>query len=373
MKLGLVASTGIHAALLAWGMVTLASPPPLKVVDVEALPVDLVPIESITQTVKGSKKAKPSNKPAPKRTKNQNLITKAVHVGDTKTDIKAEAKKAIKAPPVEKTAVPTPAPKPPPAKKPAPAPKPKVAEKPEPKPKTDIAMLTKKAQEAKPPEKTAEEAFKKLPEKVAPPKKRPEKPKPEKAEKVEKKPEKPKPEKKKPKKPEKKTAETEKKNDSKKDAKKVTSKKPSDTKTKKKSDATKKAVVNNADPNAGGAKSSKEKAGLGAKKSNNASKLSQSEIDAVRGRLEGCWSVSDLTGHPDAAKMRARVTFKLTKSGELDGRVKVKVTGTDRGTKATLAVRVRAAVTECAPYNLPADKYENWSNVVVNFSLQDML
>ena len=78
--------------------------------------------------------------------------------------------------------------------------------------------------------------------------------------------------------------------------------------------------------------------------------------------------------HPDAQKMRAKVEFKLTKSGDIDGRVKVKVTGTDRGTSATLAVNVRGTIQECAPYsNLPAEKYETWKDMVVNFSLQDML
>ncbi|MEE9313391.1 MAG: hypothetical protein V3V02_01970 [Rhizobiaceae bacterium] len=339
MKAGLTSSVAVHVAALAWGMVSLASPTPLSVPDVEALPIDIIPIEAITKTIKGAKKADPAKKPAPKKTKLPPKIKQAVNVGDTNNDTKAKAPKVEKAPPVEKTEVPTPVERPAPAKKPTPVPTPKLA--PKPKPKTDIAMLLKKSETLEP-EKPAEEAFKKLPQKVSTPKQRPTKPKPEAAETT-----------------------------TRKEVKKVTSAKSKNTK--KKTDATKKAVVNKTKSSSGGAKRSTKKAALGAKKANNSTKLAQSEIDALRGRLEGCWSVGDLTGHPDADKMRARVTFKLTRSGEIDGRVKVKVSGTDRGTKSTLAVRVRAAVTECAPYELPQDKYETWSDVVVNFSLRDML
>lgn len=341
MRAGVATSVLAHIVVLAWGMVSLASTKPLTVPDVEALPIDIIPFESITKTIKGAKKADPAKKPAPKPTKSPPRPKPAVNVGDAKLDVKVDAPKTKKTPPVEKTEAPTPKPAPTPAKKPTPVPTPKLAEKP--KPKTDIAMLLKKSETTEPKEEV-EEAFKKLPEKVSLPKKRPAKPKPEAAETNERKVE-----------------------------KEVAVAEQKKAEPKKETDAKKKAVVNKEKSSAGGAKSSKEKEALGAKKANNTAKLSQSEIDAVRGRLEGCWSVGDLTGHPDADKMRARVTFNLTRSGDLDGRVKVKVSGTDRSTKATLAVRVRAAVTECAPYNLPEDKYENWSEVVVNFSLQDML
>ena len=93
----------------------------------------------------------------------------------------------------------------------------------------------------------------------------------------------------------------------------------------------------------------------------------------MRGRLEGCWSAGILSGNPDAAKIRAKVSFKLTKAGDIDGRVKVKVSGGDRQTKSAFAISVKSAVSECAPYKLPAEKYETWADVVVNFSLADML
>ncbi len=341
MKAGVATSFLAHAAVLTWGMVSLAAPTPLEVQDVEALPIDIVPFEELTKSIQGEKKADPAPKPAPKQTVKPPTQRPAVNAGDTDNDQKAEAPKVAKAPPVEKTEAPTPEPSPKEAEKPKPVPTPKLA--PEPKPKTDIALLTKQSVEPRP-DTPVEETFEKLPEKVAAPKSRPEKPKPE-------------------------AAETNKR----KEEKEVAKATPKKAETKKKTETTKKATVNKSKANAGGAKRSKDKTALGTKKSNNATKLAQSEIDALRGRLEGCWSVGDLTGHPDADKMRAKVTFNLTRAGDIDGRVKVKVSGTDRSTRSVLAVRVRAAVSDCAPYKLPLEKYETWSEVVVNFSLQDML
>lgn len=341
MKAGFTISALAHVTLLAGAMVSLAAPKPLSAPDVEALPIDIVPFEELTKSVQGDKKAEPKQPPAPKATVEPPKVEQAVNVGDTDVDKKADAPKKAPAPPVEKTEAPTPEPAPRPVEKPVSVPTPKLA--PEPEPKKDIALLLKEnAPEQPDTTEPAEEAFEKLPQKVATPKKRPAAPKPEIA----------------------------KTNDRKKTEQKEAQAKESK---KKKTDATKKAVVNKADANAGGAKRSKKKAGLGTKKASNSTRLAQSEIDAIRGRLEGCWSVGDLTGHPDAATMRAQAVFKLTQQGDIDGRVKVKVTGTDRSTKATLAVRVRSAVIECAPYSLPTEKYDSWSNVTVNFSLQDML
>lgn len=343
MKAGIATSFTVHALFLAGAMVSLASPPPFKTPEIEAITTELIPFEELTKSVIGDRKAELTPTPAPKQTTRPQQRPEAQNAGDTESDKPSDAEKLTKAPPVEKTEAPTPTPavkpEPRPEKEPEPVakpepkpepkpesvkkeePEPKAEPEPEPKEKTDIALLVEKNNQPQETEEAKPE-FQKLPDRVAAPKRRPSRP---------------------------------------------------TTKTAEQTDAKKKAVVNKADANAGGAKASNKKASKGVKKSNNASKLAQSEIDALRGRLEGCWSVGDLTGHPDADKMRATVTFNLNRSGEIEGRVKVKVSGTDRGTRATLAVRVRAAVTECAPYNLPQEKYETWSEVVVNFSLADML
>ena len=71
--------------------------------------------------------------------------------------------------------------------------------------------------------------------------------------------------------------------------------------------------------------------------------------------------------------MRARVTFKLTIDGRIDGLVRAKVTGTSGATRAVFSRRVKNAVKECQPYKLPPEKFDTWSDVVVNFSLTDLL
>ena len=65
MKTGLTTSVVMHAALLGFGLFSLSAPKAFDVADVEALPVDIVPIESMTQIQQGDKKAPMSEKPAP--------------------------------------------------------------------------------------------------------------------------------------------------------------------------------------------------------------------------------------------------------------------------------------------------------------------
>ena len=85
MKAGVTASIVAHIAFLALGVVSLAAPPPLAVPDVEALPIDIVPIESLTKSIQGDRKAKPKTPPAPKQTKRKTQVRDAKNVGDTKS------------------------------------------------------------------------------------------------------------------------------------------------------------------------------------------------------------------------------------------------------------------------------------------------
>lgn len=356
MKAGFTISAAAHVLVLAGAMVSLASPTPLQAPDVEALPIDIIPFETLTKSVEGDQKAPKEDTPAPKQTVEPPKQSEAVNVGDTDNDTKAEAERKAPEPPVEKTEAPTPASRPEP-KEPTPVPTPELAPKPE--PKQDIALLLKKTEPQPETVQESEEALK-LPEKVATPRERPTEQQLERA-KTDKR------------KKEQEIAEAKAKAEAD-EKKKQDEAKLKAAEKKKADDAKKKAVVNKAEAAAGGAKRSKKKKSLGTKKGNNATKLAQSEIDALRGRLEGCWSAGILSGNPDAAKIRAQVKFKLSRDGAIDGRVKVKVTGGDRQTKAAFAISVKSAVNECAPYNnLPAEKYETWADVTVNFSLADML
>ena len=53
MKTGLTTSVVMHAALLGFGLFSLSAPKAFDVADVEALPVEIVPIESMTQIPAG--------------------------------------------------------------------------------------------------------------------------------------------------------------------------------------------------------------------------------------------------------------------------------------------------------------------------------
>jgi len=127
MKLGVTVSSAAHVAILTWGLISISGPKPLMVAEVEALPVDIVPIESITRSVQGEKKADLTDKPAPKPTERPELEP-AENIGETKNDAKAskDAKKeapptqaaSASSPPEAPEAVPTPEINPDPAPRP---------------------------------------------------------------------------------------------------------------------------------------------------------------------------------------------------------------------------------------------------------------
>ena len=341
MKTGLATSALAHVAVLAFGIVSLAAPKQLEVPDVEALPIDIIPYEELTKSIAGAKKADPTTRPAPRPTIAPPREEPAINVGNTNVDVKADAPEDNKVPPVEKVEAPAATPEPRPPEPVTPVPTPNLA--PDPKPKTDIAMLLKENQ-PEPDEVVEEESPVVLPKKVAVPKRRPQRPKTE-------------------------TAQTNKRKDEKKPVETAKAKADEE----RESDAKKKAVLDKAKASAGGAKRSTEQASLGTQKANSESKMSQNELDALRSALEGCFNAGDLPGHQDAATMRARVTFRLSRAGDIEGLVRARVTGTSGATKAVFSRRVKNAVKECAPYKLPAEKYETWADVVVNFSLTDLL
>ena len=331
MRAGLATSLVVHTAVLGFAVVSLASPKPLEVDDVEALPIELVSVEDITRAVEGDREASVEQPPAPKPTTAPPRPEPAQNVGNADSDRQADAPEPKPAPPVEQArSEPEPAPAPEPKPRPEPKPEAKAPEpKPEPDPepqKTDLALLTKQAIEETQAEQKAEPEPK-LPTRVVTPKRRPTPPK--------------RVEKPKPKKPE-----------------------PKETKT---------ALLDKAEPSAGGAKRSERKAGLGTRRGNNAVKLSASEIDALRSQIQSCWNVGALAGSDDADTLRARVTFQLDRAGAIQGKPNVKVSGGTARTERTFGGSARRAVIRCAPYKLPADKYDTWGEVVVNFSLRDML
>ncbi|HZG28603.1 MAG TPA: hypothetical protein VE079_09105 [Ensifer sp.] len=428
MRGSVVTSALIHAVVLAIALISLGSPPPLEVQPTESLPVDIVPIEQFTNIQQGEKTAPLKEKSSPKATKRQDKVDNAENVGENSVDLKspptpslrpqntevaaapkpADAAKDtqtnnVKEIQKEQTAAPSPSDVPVPTPEPTP-PKPESAP-PKPTPAPEQAKPEPKPEPPKPEPKPQEQPEKAddnpTPDALPVPtqKPTPEKPKQEEAKKEPTPQEKPKPEQKEAKVEPKPRPDT--KSDSKSDAKseaKTESKNQakSDTKTasadskngkdKEKKESAKSAssrdtdkladevsaLLNKEDAAGGGAKRSNQEASLGGKKTLGAGKLSQSELDALKGVIQNNWNV--IPGMMDAQNIRIRVSFHLDRSGEIVGDPQVTVTGGDGSSRDVLASSAKRAILKSAPFtSLPADKYDTWSDVVVNFDPSDFM
>lgn len=352
MKAGLITSVTLHAVLLGVGLVSLSAPRAFEVGDIEALPVDIIPIESITQVQQGDKKAPMAEKPAPVPTAKPEVVADAQKVGDNAIDMdtpptpveKPRPVKAAEAPPPS----PEPAPKPVEQKKPEPVKLPEP--KPEPVPATEVTPAPQPRQEVKPdpvPEtkvaETAEAESVKLPESAPSPQARPQPPQAQTAKA---------PDRKEPEKPAKQQASKPKSEEKQFDADEVA------------------ALLNKDKASGGGAKRSTQQAALGGDRTTGGSKLSQSEMDALRGQIQRCWNVP--AGALDAQGLKVSIQFRLDRAGAIEGRPEIISGGGSAGVERAAAESARRAVLQCAPYNLPADKYDAWADVIVHFDPSEM-
>ncbi|MEW7008096.1 cell envelope integrity protein TolA [Lentilitoribacter sp. EG35] len=347
MQIGLVISSFLHVAILSWALLSFNAPKTLAVADVESVPVSIVPIEDLTKVLEGVKEATAKKKPAPKKTEVRTKVEDAQNTGENSVDLKSlkvptpsENEVVSKAPPKSED-------KPKPTAEPSLKPEP--VEQVQPKPETnattatEIAALPKEATPVTPdPVKEAINSSEPEAEKrVELPKTGPvpilrEKSAPAKTAKT----------------PERKKTEV---------AKKETS-------SSKKSDFNSDEIaslLNKQDAQGGGAKRSARDEGLGVKTTKPASKLSQSEMDALRGQIQKYWNI--IPGLADGGEIRVTVSMQLDKSGNIIGQPDVNATGGSQSVRTTLAGSARRAVLRAQPYNLPLDKYDTWSEVVVNF------
>ena len=93
-------------------------------------------------------------------------------------------------------------------------------------------------------------------------------------------------------------------------------------------------------------------------------------MDALRGQVQRCWNIP--AGAADAGDLRVSVKFRLDRSGALEGSPEIIGGGGSAGVERAAAEAARRAVSRCAPYNLPAEKYEAWADVIVNFDPSEM-
>lgn len=353
MKAGLVTSVTMHAALLGFGLFSLSAPRAFEVADVEALPVDIIPIESMTQVQEGDKKAALSEKPAPTPTKRPEPVENAQNTGDNDVDLKTPPTPEPRNREVEKTAEPPPAPKPTPKPEPKPEPEQQqAAAEPTPVPATEVRPEPQPKQEVKPdpaPEETVVAEAPEATESVALPKSAPvpqSRPQPPKAS----------------------TAKAPERKDADKPAQKTASKPKSQNSDELFDEVA--ALLNKDKASGGGAKRSQEQASLGGSRSTPGEKLSQSEMDALRGQIQRCWNVP--AGALDAENLKVSVQMKLDPSGNIEGSPRIIAGGNGNMVERAAAESARRAVLQCAPYNLPAAKYDTWSEVIVHFDPSDM-
>lgn len=356
MKTGLTTSVLMHAALLGFGLLTLSAPSALEVADVEALPVDIVPIEELTQIQQGDKKATVNDKPAPLPTKKPDVVANAEKVGENTVDTDKPVTPEAKPKPVDAAAAPAPSPEPAPKPKPVEQPKPEPVKQAEPKPTpvpaTEVTPVAEPKQEVKPDPVTetivaenaeAEADAVKLPEQAPSPEARPKPPQAQ-------------------------TAKTPERKEAEKPAKEAAAK-PKSTEKEFNADEVA-ALLNKEKPSGGGAKRSTEQASLGGDKTSGGAKLSQSEMDALRGQVQRCWNIP--AGALDGEALKVSVQFKLDRTGAIEGAPEIIAGGGSSGVERAAAEAARRAVSRCAPYNLPVDKYDAWADVIVNFDPSEM-
>lgn len=101
MKAGLTSSVVLHAVAVALAVVSFSSPKAFDVQDSESFPVDIVPIESLTQIQQGDKKAPMKEKSAPVPTTRPQTVPNAENFGDQEVDTKTPPKPDAKAKPIE--------------------------------------------------------------------------------------------------------------------------------------------------------------------------------------------------------------------------------------------------------------------------------
>lgn len=364
MKLGLTSSIALHAAILGWAFLSLSAPKPLDMSNVEALPVDVVPLESVSHVQIGDKKAAMHDKPAPKPTAKPKVVEEAQNAGDNKVDLKtppapkpsptpiqtAEQPKAEPQPTPQPQPEPKPAPKEPPPPAPEPQPAPKAAEPEPPAPAPQVAKQ-EPPQEVKPDavaqaiaSDSPDAPTVKLPDNVPAPQARPEPPKTQLAEAT----------------PDKKTV-------------KEPPAKPAPAKTAQEDKSLNDqiaALLNHEKSAGGGALRSDQTASLGGDTNTGGEKLSQSELDALRAQIQKCWNPP--VGVSDAKNLKISIKMHLDPSGALEAEPQVVAGGGDDMLGRVAAESAMRAVMRCAPYKLPADKYQTWADVIVNFDPSQM-
>ncbi|MES0811963.1 cell envelope biogenesis protein TolA [Roseibium sp. SCPC15] len=316
MRAGLIASLAGHTAVLVWGLIALPDAESFSVPQVESLPVDLVPVEEFTQLRIGERTAEVRE-------------VAALQPADTSTEEPPQPADKPGESQVQQPTPPTPSPTPAPAPEPepepqevaepesapAPAPEPEPAPDPEPVPDPEPAPEPEPQQQAAP-------APQPIVTSVAPRSK-------------------PTPPRRAPEPPQDNFNSTE-----------IA------------------ALLNKVEPAKQTGNASQEPASLGSRQGAQNVRMSQSELDALRGQVAQCWSPP--VGAVGAEELKVRVRFSLAQDGQVAGNPEVLNSNGNPAFRAASSSAVRA-IMRCQPYNLPVAKYDAWQEVIINFDPREML
>lgn len=354
MKAGLITSATLHAIILGWGMFIFTSPMSVDPVEMEALPISLVPLADETSIKKGDKTAEKGEKPAPKKTTKPEIKPDAKHVGDGKVDTAAPLKPQEK--PREVQTPPPPSGKPdaqpdmtPPQDKPL-----------EKQPDQGAANATDVKPKAEPEQAKPQEKLEKpataatIPTDTAEPKAEPIPSLPDSA-----------------------PVPVAKPTQVAKTTERAPVAKPKQSSTSAKgetmedilSQAEDVATIDRTRTQGGGAaRSNDDQPAYGGNKNiGNGDQLSQNYANYIGGCISTNLRLGQLAGSSTTFSLVAKVHVKLTPDGMISGNPEIQVTGGEATQQPVFYNQVNTALAACSPFKeLPRDKYQLWREVIIN-------
>jgi hypothetical protein len=317
MRTGLAVSVTCHLLIVLWGVVSLRAFEPLDASQIE-IPVDFVELADVTAMPEGKVTAPPAETPSPNDPTPKPVEEPAP---EPAPEVAPEPTPPPPPAPAEAPPVPEP-PAPEPAAAPAPEPPAETAsipaEEPPPAPAPDAEKPPEAAPEPPPP--AAAEPTPKPPAATAvavpTPRLRPSRPKPPA--------------------PEEKTD----------------------------FDTDKIAALLDKSTPAAPAAPSEAPAAAGASEAKPAERLTVNELDGLRAQIQSCWVIP--VGWTDPNQVAVTVRFKLNQDGTVNGMPEVieYPAGQYGQVSADNAIR---AILRCGPYTLPAEKFDQWSEVQLRF------
>lgn len=130
------------------------------------------------------------------------------------------------------------------------------------------------------------------------------------------------------------------------------------------------ALLNKVEPARQEGNASQQEASLGSRQGAQNVRMTQSELDALRGQVSQCWNPP--VGAVGAEDLKVRVRFNLSQDGQVSSSPEVLNSSGNPAFSAASSSAVRA-IMRCQPYSLPIAKYEAWQEVIINFDPREML